>query len=652
MSPIRHSQFLIRDKMKWARDLALGVSVRIKILGIALGLILLFGSAVILYVRASLGDSLTRELEDKGASIASDLAARSADLILTNNLFALHELVRDTLENNADVRYAFILDREGNIVVHSFASGVPLALHAANTVAPNERAHLEIFDTEEGTIRDLATPISGGKAGVARVGMSERRLNENIAATTRQLLLITLLVAVIGVAAALLLTRVMTRPIFALVGATRAVAGGDLSRRVAPWAGDEIGQLTRAFNAMTADLDRAYREMVRRNRELAALNAVANAVNTPAPLSETLDRSLRALLAALDLPAGWVFLLDRDGDNIQLTTWLGLPREIGEREIETALHGCPCTPALRDKKGIIVTPMPELCPLHKARLDNFCSIASHATVPVLARDRVLGVLGVASAQPDTFGADEVKLLEAVGQELGVAVENARLWNDLSEKERVRGQLLDKVISAQEEERQRVARELHDEMGQSLTSLLVGLKMVEESPSLAEAHTRAQELKLLTGTVLDNVRALARELRPSVLDDIGLVTALERYTREYSQRFSLALDFQVVGLDGVRLPAQHEIALYRIVQEALTNIAKYANAKNVSVLLEHRAQSVVAIVEDDGRGFAAERFLREHRDGRHLGLVGMKERAELLGGKLMIESKRGEGTTVFAQLPVT
>ena len=640
------------NAIRRARDLALGISVRFKILGIALGLLLLFSTAVILYVRASLDQSLTRELDDKGTSVANALAARSTDLILTNNLFALHELVRETLENNADVQYAFILDPDGSVVVHSFPAGLPPALISANSAAPKEHAHLEVFDTEVGTIRDFAVPIFGGKAGVARVGMSERRLHENILATTQQLLLITLFVALLGVAAALGLTRAMTRPIFDLVGATRAVAGGDLSRRLVPWAGDEIGQLSSAFNAMTAELDRAYREMVRRNRELAALNAVANAVNTPAPLNETLDRSLRALLSALDLPAGWVFLLDRDSENVQLTTWVGLPHELGEREIETALRGCPCTSALRDKQTVVVAPLPERCPLRDARLNAAQPVAAHVTVPVLARDRVLGVLGVASPDAQTFSAAEVKLLEAVGQELGVAVENANLWNDLSEKERVRGQLLDKVISAQEEERQRVARELHDEMGQSLTSLLVGLKMVEESSSLDQARTQTHELKLVAGNVLDDVRALARELRPSVLDDMGLVTALERYTREYAQRFNLAVDFQVVGLDGARLSAQYEIALYRIVQEALTNIAKYASAKNVSVLLEHRSDSVVAIVEDDGRGFEVERFLREHRDGQHLGLLGMKERAELLGGKWMIESKIGEGTTVFAQVPVS
>lgn len=633
------------------RELALGVSIRFKILGIALGLTLLFGSAVILYVRASLDASLTHELEDKGTSIASDLAARSTDLILTNNLFALHELLRDTLENNSDVRYAFILDREGNVVIHSFAGGLPPALVGANTVAADERAHLEIFNTEEGVIRDVAVPIFGGRAGTARVGMSERHLNESIAATTRQLLAITLVVALLGVVTALGLTRAMTRPIFDLVGATQAVAEGDLAGRVKPWGRDEIGQLTSAFNSMTADLDRAHQEMVRRNRELAALNAVARAVSTPAPLAETLERSVRALLDSLDLPAGWVFLLEREGERVQLTTWLGLPREVGEREAETALHGCPCTAALAEKRGVVISPLKEQCPLRSARLADARPVAAHVTVPILARDQALGVLGIASPEAASFSNDEVKLIEAVGQELGVAVENARLWDDLHEKERVRGQLLDKVITAQEEERQRVARELHDEMGQSLTSLLVGLKLVQESPSLDSARGQAEELRELAGKVLDNVRMLARELRPSVLDDMGLIAALDRYTREYAQRFGLAMDFQVVGLEGTRLPAPHETALYRIVQEALTNSAKYAHARNISVLLERRTDCVVAIIEDDGHGFAVDSFLSRRSDGQHLGLLGMKERAELLGGKLTIESAVGAGTAIFAQVPL-
>lgn len=628
----------------------LSVGVRVKIMGIVLGLTLLFGSAVILYVRASLSESLSHNLEDMGASIAGGLAAQSTDLILTNNVFALHELVRDTLENNEDVRYAFILDPHGNVVVHTFPSGLPPTLASANSVNADQRDHLEVFDTEEGTVRDIAVPIFGGRAGVARVGMSDRRLNASIEATTQQLILITLLVSALGVAAAFLLTRVMTRPIFDLVGATRAVARGDLSQRVVPWASDEIGQLTSAFNVMTDDLDRAYRAMLQRNRELAALNTISTALSGPMALNETLQWALDTTLEATNLQVGWISLLQNE-HGAAMVCWRGMADEIAKEEGKINPVECACHSVLQAETPQVLAPLTGTCPIAGLGLPDGGCVDCHAAVPLISQGQVVGLMNLATADAQVFREDDLKLLAAIGREIGAAIEKARLWEALRGKERVRGQLLDKVIRAQEEERKRLARELHDETGQSLTSLLVGLKLVEEAPSLEESRQHARLVRSLAGDVLDDVRALARDLRPSVLDDVGLVAALERYTGEYAQRFNVAVDFQVVGFDNGRLSPQHEIALYRIVQEALTNVAKYARAQNVSVLLEQRNHSIVAIVEDDGCGFEAAKLMREHEDGKHLGLLGMKERAELLGGKLTIESKPGEGTTVFAQLPV-
>ena len=163
------------------------VSVRTKIMGIVLGLVLLLGVGVTLQVRATMARTLSRELDQRGVSIARDLAARSTDLILTNNLFALHELLRDTVSNNEDLRYAFVLDAaQGRVLAHSFDLGVPPALLAVNPVAAGERHRLQILDTEEGLIHDLAVPIFGGRSGTARVGLSENRLRAQMAATTRQ----------------------------------------------------------------------------------------------------------------------------------------------------------------------------------------------------------------------------------------------------------------------------------------------------------------------------------------------------------------------------------------------------------------------------------------------------------------------------------
>ena len=625
--------------------------VRIKMMGIVLALVLLLGFGIMWEVQASMTTALTARLEERGVSIARDLAAHSTDLILINNTYALHQLINDTIQNNSDLRYAFILDENGRVLVHSFDTGFPRALDTKNDVAPNERARMLVLASDEGPIHDVAVPIFDGRAGIARVGLTEQSVHSAVDELTRTMLLTTLAVSLLGIGAAYLLTLILTRPILTLVEVTQAVARGDLSRQAPPWGEDEIGQLSTAFNRMTAELDQAQRAMLQRHRELAALNAVANAVNAPAPLAETLDRSLRALLHSLDLPAGWVFLLEREGGRVQLTSWVGLPIEIGEREVKIGLHGCPCTVALRNKQSIVVTPLPERCPLREGRLKGGEMIGAHITVPILSHDCVLGVLGVASADAQVFSADEVKLLEAVGQQLGVAVENARLWDDLRDKERVRGQLLDKVISAQEEERRRIARELHDDTGQAITSLMVGLRAASDACD-SVARERFNALREIAAQTLESVKRLARELRPALLDDLGLAAALERYIANYRVNFGLNVDLQMTGFhDGQRLPAQAELTLYRVIQEALTNIAKHAHAKNVSIVVERKRELVVAVVEDDGCGFDVHAVLESPNEETKLGLHGMRERAELIGGRLQIESAVGRGSSVFVEIPI-
>lgn len=615
-------------------------------MGIVLGLVLLLGLGITWQVRASTTATLTAQLDQRGISIARDLAARSADMILINNTYALYGLLKDTSLNNTDLRYAFILDPSGRVLVHSFDHGFPRGLAEENSVASTDRSHTVVLESDEGPIHDIAVPIFDGRAGTARVGLSEQSVRVAVDDVTRTMLLTTLAVSLLGLGAAYLLTLILTRPILTLVDATQAVARGDLSRKTPPWSNDEIGQLSTAFNRMTGELAEAQGAMLRRHRELAALNAVANAVNTPASLTDTLDRSLRALLDSLNLPAGWIFLLDREGTRVQLTSWIGLSREIGAREVETGLQGCPCTAALREKQAVVVSPLPERCPLREAR-----TIASHVTVPILARDRGLGVLGLASEDAHAFSSNEVKLLEAVGQQLGVAVENARLWDDLREKERVRGQLLEKVIVAQEEERKRIARELHDDTGQAITSLMVGLRAASDGCD-PDVRTRFEPLREIAAQTLESVKRLARELRPPLLDDLGLPAALDRYISNYRANFGLTADLQMTGFrEGERLPAEAELALYRIIQESLTNVAKHAHAKTVSVVVERKPDAVIAIVEDDGLGFDTRVVSEPLGDETRLGLHGMRERAELLGGRLQIESAPNAGSSVFVEIPI-
>jgi signal transduction histidine kinase len=425
----------------------------------------------------------------------------------------------------------------------------------------------------------------------------------------------------------------------------------------------EAVNLGHAFDTLVAELDRvrkqceAYsRELQQRNRELAATAAIAQATSTgQLDLDGTLERALEVVLDVTGLPAGWILLLPQVGGEPALASSAGLPQDIVEGLAGFRPPDCECVTVLDSRQPLVVHPLHEACPIYRLNLGEGRPATCHATVPLLTRSEALGVLNLASDDLVSFDEQELTLLSAIGRQLGVAIENARLWEGLKQRDRLRRQFLEQAMAAQEEERKRIARELHDQTGQALTSLLLGLRALEaeadSSGGLLINPTRLHDLKVIVASTLDGVRELALGLRPSVLDDLGLVPALKRVVRTFDARHVLAIDFQTVGLEGVRLPSAVETPLYRIVQEALTNVAQHANASRVSLLLEARAGAVRVIVEDDGHGFEVERLMRGSADERCLGLYDMRERAELLGGTLTIESAPETGTTVFVEVPV-
>ena len=240
-------------------------------------------------------------------------------------------------------------------------------------------------------------------------------------------------------------------------------------------------------------------------------------------------------------------------------------------------------------------------------------------------------------------------------ETGRLLEIIGFGNDVTERKReaeIRALLLEEVITAQEEERRRIARELHDETGQSLTALLVGLRAMEEAHTIKDAQLHARELRRIAALTLDEVGRLARGLHPSALDDLGLAAALERYAAEFeeSHRIKVAVHLRNLGLK--RLPRPVETALYRIVQEALTNIAKHAGAKTAEICVESHPSLVCATVQDDGRGFDVDLTRRTSDASKHLGIHGMQERAVRLKGTLTIESMPWGGTTISVRIPLT
>ena len=244
--------------------------------------------------------------------------------------------------------------------------------------------------------------------------------------------------------------------------------------------------------------------------------------------------------------------------------------------------------------------------------------------------------------------DEIgELAEAFNRMTASLAETERIR---SERELLRAQFVSGVIAAQEEERKRISRELHDSTSQSLTSVLVGLKNLQDGQTSETSEERMQRIESLQQVVrstLDEVRTMAWQLRPSVLDDLGLVSAVQRFISDFQQRYNIQVDFVAGEIDG-QLTPEMETTIYRIIQESLANVAHHAQATTASVILDQRRQGLRVIIEDNGSGFDPDAV---EAVGKHLGLQGIRERTMLLGGNLTIESEIGKGTTLFIEIPL-
>ena len=209
-----------------------------------------------------------------------------------------------------------------------------------------------------------------------------------------------------------------------------------------------------------------------------------------------------------------------------------------------------------------------------------------------------------------------------------------------------------VIKAQEEERKRIARELHDETSQSLTGLVIGIRMVQEivPDYMPDVQERLENINDLAHATLNEVHTMAVRLRPSVLDDLGLAPALRSYAREYSENTGIPVEMQLLGMSH-RLTPELETVLYRVIQEALTNVARHSNATSCRVTLRRKEQVVQGVIEDNGQGFDSQKVMLSDEKGRGLGLHGMKERIELVGGSLEFAARPVKGTTIFIEAPL-
>ena len=397
---------------------------------------------------------------------------------------------------------------------------------------------------------------------------------------------------------------------------------------------EELTQLLAIQAAVAIENARLYESSTRWLRRFETLSEIGNALASELelePLLMLVARRLRELVDArvvlIALPESPLSLriaaADGDPGDELLGTSLDLESSKAGRVLERG----------RSERVDNVLSDPEIDQQVAKRL----GVLSGLYVPLLHQGRAIGLIAAHDkAGPDPrFSDEDVRVAELLAARAAIAV-------DLSQQ--VSREALRQVVEAQELERTRLARELHDETGQALTSILLGLKEVEQAVEGEQGRAAVASLRELVVSTLQDVRRLAVELRPSALDDFGLVTAIERLADTYRQQAGVDVDLEA-SIGEERLPPEVETALYRIVQEALTNVSKHAGASRISIVVRRKGNSAAVVVEDDGRGFDA------HARSAGLGLPGMRERVALLGGRLIVESSSGSGTTLAVEVPI-
>jgi signal transduction histidine kinase len=482
----------------------------------------------------------------------------------------------------------------------------------------------------------------------ARWGVAIRQSEEEALAPVRQLrqnLLIAggALVTVV-LASVTVTTRNTVGRIRALTTASRRIAGGDLASPVfKPRQEDELGELAQTFDDMRARLQTSYGELERKTRELSTLLSVSEMLSFLPDLSRVdnaLGSALEESLAIIEADAGAILLYDgghsldhivhrglAGGEEEQVSA--GLAREIDARAVES---------------GEVVAM--EAADADKVTFKNMLGI------PLRSKERVLGFLCIVSRQPRLFSLEDTRLLRSIAGQIATSVENARLHQEIQQKEKIRGELLRDILSIQEEERKRIARELHDETSQVLSSLTASLEaaagmLPKDAEKIKAILMKSQSLSI---NLLDEISRLVYQLRPTLLDDLGLVAATRWLLENSLEAIGVDVHFQVKGRQK-RLASQVEASLFRVIQEGVSNIARHAQAKRAGIIIYFGKSSVTVHVEDDGLGFDFEEAVSSKSRPRGLGLLGMRERVDLMNGTMNIQSSPGNGTKVDIEISI-
>ncbi|BCL61406.1 histidine kinase [Desulfomarina profundi] len=456
----------------------ISVSLQTKIIGMVIGLSLSMGSALSFQVSRYLNEHANAFIKEESRSVAAEIVNKVPDYTLINDLYGLTGYLLNTKDNRRDIRYIAVLDNTGNILAHTFGSQFPTELYKHLRQVARHHQKTQTIQTDEGMIWETISPVTQSWNGSVAVGVVDSFVRLDNKKMIEALFMTTSLVGAIGIFFAVGLSWVIVRPIKELLRATNAIRQGEFPVMPELQSPDEVGELTQAFNEMSAGFQLA--------------------------------------------------------------------------------------------------------------------------------------------------------------------EEAR-----KEKENIRREFLQKIITSQENERKRIARELHDQTGQSLTSIGIGLKLLERNATSEKTKQDIRQLKINIENELEAIHNMALELRPSVLDDMGLIAALNLFIQKIHTIKDVDIQQTIIGFAGRRPSAVIETCLYRILQESIRNAIKHGRACHISILIEWAADNTLRmVIDDDGDGFDPGILQNTER----LGVRGIQERVELVNGVFRLESEPGQGTMLVVTIP--
>lgn len=445
----------------------------------------------------------------------------------------------------------------------------------------------------------------------------------------------------------------------AILKATRRLAEGDLSARTGLEYGEgELSHLARVFDQMGEALEQRENERMaveteikRHIRDLAALNTITAAVSSSLEVPEVLESLKRLLAEHLNAPAGVIFFYQNGEDALRLEAAWGLPSAILSDLKVFPINEFHYGDVIRQGEAFLQSNFHTVEPYASSGLGvTRPNLMSYLCIPLVAKGEIQGVIDMFSLSPHVFTQDQVDLFTTMGKEVGVMIQNARLFEQVVIA-RGRLQLLSQqLIEVQENERRHIARELHDEIGQALTALKVNLQTLGRLKEPQELGPRIGESISIIDRTIQQVRNLSLDLRPSLLDDLGIVAALRWYIDRQAQRAGFEAQF-LASPPELRLIADLETTCFRVVQEALTNVVRHAQAQRVRIELQKHEDQLLLTVLDDGIGFDPGEVWQRTASDTSLGLMGMRERVQLVGGTIEIISHPAGGTEIQVVFPL-